>query len=186
MTSVDAGGRAGEVAGTNQVHYVEGEHKFQVTIDGKPMTLSPLEAVCLVLQNRYLAMSDNTAQKTEEMQAQVTQINETNNWLHAVKEAGDGGSFHAPSGETSDAMKEWLDSNDIDVDGLGSDPDADELKSLETKFTNHVDQLSSTNDLKMLSLKTAVNKAQEALTAADGVLQELKQLIQTITNNMAR
>ena len=32
----------------------------------------------------------------------------------------------------------------------------------------------------MLSLKTAVNKSQESLTAADGVAQDLKQLMQTI------
>ncbi len=186
MTSVDAGARAGEVAGNNQVHYVAGDHKFEVTLDGKPTTLSPLEAVCLVLQNRYLAMSDSTAEKTEEMQDQVNQINEANNWLHALKQGQDGNSFQAPSEAKSAGLQQWLTANDIKLDELGSTPSADTLKDLETKFTNHVDQLSSTNDLKMLGLKTSVNKAQEALTAADGVLQELKQLMQTIINNMAR
>ena len=69
---------------------------------------------------------------------------------------------------------------------VGNSPDADGLKKAEGRINNYVDGLTSTNDLKMLELKTSVNKAQEALTAADGVLQDLKQLMQTITGNMAR
>lgn len=180
-------GRAGAVANDHQVHYVPGEHRFETMLDGKPTTLSPLEAVCLVLQNRYLALSDSTAEKTAEMQDQVNQINEANAWVNALKEADQkDGSFTKPSGKPSDALSKWMKDNDIDPDSIGSDPDAATLQSLQTKFTSRVDSLSSTNELKMLDLKTTVNKSQEALTAADGVLQDLKQLMQTITGNMAR
>ena len=177
--------RAGQVAEDNQVNYNADDHNFEITLDGKPTTISPLEAVCYVLQNRYLTMSDTVAERTQEMQDQVNQINEANDWLNAVKEAEDGEPFKMP-GDPSPELQQWMDDNDIDADSLGDDPDADDLKKIEAQLSNHVDQLSSTNDLKMLSLKTAVNKAQEALTAADGVLQDIKQLMQTITNNLAR
>ena len=180
-------GRADGVANDHQVHYVPGEHHFETILDGKPTTLSPLEAVCLVLQNRYLALSDSTAEKTAAMQDQVNQINEANDWVNALKEADkQDGSFTKPSGEPSDALSKWMKANGIDPDSIGSHPDAATLQSLQTKFTSRVDSLSSTNELKMLELKTAVNKSQQALTAADGVLQDLKQLMQTITGNMAR
>ena len=179
-------GRASDVADDHQVHYVPGDHRFEVTVDGETMTLPPLLAVCLVLQNRYLALNDSVAEKTEAMQDQVNQINEANDWLDALRKAeGPDGKFEAPSGEVSDGLQQWMDDNDIDPDDLGDPPDADKLNSFETQFSSYVDQLSSTNDLKMLQLKTAVNKAQEALAAADGVLQDLKQLMQTITGNMA-
>ena len=180
-------GRAGAVANDHQVHYVAGEHRFETMLDGKPTTLSPLEAVCLVLQNRYLALSDSTAEKTAEMQDQVNQINEANDWVNALKQADKkDGSFTKPSGKPSDALSKWMKDNGVDPDDIGHHPDAATLQSLQTKFTSRVDSLSSTNELKMLELKTAVNKSQEALTAADGVLQDLKQLMQTITGNMAR
>ncbi len=184
-TAPDDIGQASQVADENQVHYDPGQHEFEVLLDGKMEKLSPLEAVCLVLQNRYIALSDETARKTQDMQDQVNQINEANKWLGAVKDGEDSGSLDSP-GDPSESLQQWMDDNDIDVDALGDSPDSDDLKGAETKLSNYVDQLSSTNDLKMLSLKTTVNKSQEALTAADGVLQELKQLMQTITGNMAR
>ena len=156
-------------------------------LDGKPTDISPLEAVCLVLQQRYITMSDVTAQKTQEMQEQVNQINEANSWLNAVKNAGDDAeSFTPPAGASSDSLKEWMTAHDLDTTDMGDSLDADGVKKAQGEISNYVDQLSSTNDLKMLSLKTAVNKSQEALTAADGVLQDLKQLMQTINANIAR
>ena len=182
----DGDGRASQIAQQNRVHYVPGEHKFEVTIDGKPTSISPLEAVCLVLQRRYITMSDRTAEQTQKMQEQVDQINDANSWLQAVTEAGgDGGSFSPPAG-ASDGLKDWMDAHGLDTTDVGNSPDADGLKKAEGRINNYIDGLTSTNDLKMLELKTSVNKAQEALTAADGVLQDLKQLMQTINNNMAR
>ena len=178
--------RASRIARENQVNYVPGDHRFQVMLDGKPTDISPMEAVCLVLQQRYITMSDVTAQKTREMQEQVNQINEAGSWLRAVKDAGDDGeSFNPPAG-ASDGLKQWMTDHGLDVTDVDDHPDADGVKKAEGEIGNYIDQLSSTNDLKMLSLKTAVNKSQEALTAADGVLQDLKQLMQTINNNMAR
>ena len=43
--------------------------------------------------------------------------------------------------------------NDIDPSKIGSD--VNKLSTLETKLSNYVDQLSSTNDLTMLQLKTS-------------------------------
>ena len=182
----DGDARANEVAEENQVNYVPGEHKFQVILDGKPTDISPLEAVCLVLQQRYIAMSDVTAQKTREMQEQVNEISEANSWLNAVRNAGDDGSSFAPPDGDSGGLTAWMSAHGLDTEGVEDTPDTDGVKNAEAQISNYIDQLSSTNDLKMLSLKTAVNKSQEALTAADGVLQDLKQLMQTITNNMAR
>ena len=184
-TGIGGDGRAGQAADDHQVHYNPGDHKFEITLDGKPTTISPLEAVCYVLQNRYLTMSDAVAERTREMQEQVNQINEANDWLNAIRNAEDGDALELP-GDASAALQQWMDENGIDLDDLGDPPDLDDLEKLATQFSNHIDQLSSTNDLKMLRLKTVVNKAQEALTAADGVLQDIKQLMQTITNNMAR
>ena len=182
----DGDARAGRIAQENQVNYVPGEHRFQVMLDGKPTTISPMEAVCLVLQQRYITMSDVTAQKTREMQEQVNQINEANTWLNALKNAGDDGtSFKAPAGDSA-GLKKWMTDHGLDATGVEDQPDADGVKNAEGRISNYIDQLGSTNDLKMLSLKTAVNKSQEALTAADGVLQDLKQLMQLINNNMAR
>ena len=178
-------GRAGQLAEDNQVHYNAGENKFEIMLGGKPTTISPLYAVCYVLQNRYLTMSDAVAERTQEMQQQVNEINEANDWLNAIKNTDAQHPFRKP-GDASSALQQWFDKNKIDVDALDDHPDSNVLQKLETDFSNHVDQLSSTNDLKMLKLKTVVNKAQEALTAADGVLQEIKQLMQTITNNMGR
>ena len=182
----DGSASAGRIAEENQVHYVPGEHRFQVMLDGKPTDISPLEAVCLVLQQRYITMSDVTAQKTREMQEQVNQINEANSWLNAVKNAGDDGESFTPPAGTSGGLKQWMTDHGLETTGLNDPLDADGLRNAEGQISNYIDQLSSTNDLKMLSLKTAVNKSQEALTAADGVLQDLKQLMQTINNNMAR
>ena len=184
-SGVGGDGRAGQVADDHQVHYDAGQHRFEVTLDGKPTTISPLEAVCYVLQNRYLTMSDTVAERVQEMQEQVNEINEANDWLNAISRAENGDTLEIP-GDASAALQQWMDDNDIDLDSLGDPPDPDDLQKLETEFSNHVDQLSSTNDLNMLRLKTAVNKAQEALTAADGVLQDIKQLMQTITGNMSR
>ena len=204
---------ASRIAEENQVSYIPGEHQFQVVIDGEPTDISPLEAVCLVLQQRYIAMSDITAQKTREMQEQIDEINEANAWLDAVGNADDGGDSttptagavpglaqwmanHGPAGDgggsftppagASSGLTEWMADHGLDTEGVGDNPDANGLEKAEAEISNYVDQLCSTNDLKMLSLKTAVNKAQEALAAADGVLQDLKQLNQTITANMAR
>ena len=185
-TAGDGDARASRIARENQVNYVPGEHRFQVMLDGKLTDISPLEAVCLVLQQRYIAMSDVTAQKTREMQEQVNQINEANTWLNAVRNADGGdGSLVSPDG-ASGGLEEWMTDHGLDTTGVTDPLDAEGIKNAEGQISNYIDQLSSTNDLKMLSLKTAVNKAQEALTAADGVLQDIKQLMQTITNNMAR
>ena len=177
---------ASRIARENQVNYVPGEHRFQVMLDGKPTDISPMEAVCLVLQQRYIAMSDVTAQKTREMQEQVNQINEANSWLNAVKNAGTGGGSFTPPAGASGGLTKWMTDHGLETKGVSDHPDADGIKNAEGQIGNYIDQLSSTNDLKMLSLKTAVNKSQEALTAADGVLQDLKQLMQLINNNMAR
>ena len=185
-TAGDGDARASQVAQENQVNYVPGEHKFQVTLDGKPTDISPMEAVCLVLQQRYIAMSDVTAQKTREMQDDINKISEANSWLDAVKSAvDDPDSFTPPTGSSS-TLKEWMADNGLDTKDVDDSPDSDGIKDAQDRISNYVDQLSSTNDLKMLSLKTAVNKSQAALTAADGVLQDLKQLMQTIAGNMAR
>ena len=185
-TAGDGDARASRTARENQVNYVPGEHRFQVMLDGKPTNISPMEAVCLVLQQRYITMSDVTAQKTREMQEQVNQINEANAWLNAVKNAGDDGkSFKLPAGATH-GLTMWMTNHGLDTTDVKDQPDAAGVKKAEGEIGNYIDQLSSTNDLKMLSLKTAVNKSQEALTAADGVLQDLKQLMQLINNNMAR
>ena len=178
--------KATEIARENQVTYVPGDHKFQIMLDGKLTNLSPLEAVCMVLQQRYITMSDVTAQKTREMQDQVNQINDANAWLNAVKNGGDDGADFSPPDGASQSLTDWMSAHGLDTTGVEDPLDADGVKNAEGKISNYVDQLSSTNDLKMLSLKTAVNKCQEALTAADGVLQDLKQLMQTINNNMAR
>ena len=179
-------GEASRVARENQVNYVPGEHRFQVMLDGKPTDISPMEAVCLVLQQRYIAMSDVTAQKTREMQDQVNQINEASSWLNALKNAAASGKpFKAPAG-AQHGLTQWMTNHGLDSTGLSDTPNAAQIKDAEGKIGNYIDQLSSTNDLKMLSLKTAVNKSQEAMTAADGVLQDLKQLMQLINNNMAR
>ena len=185
-TAGDGDSEASRIARENQVNYVPGEHRFQVTLDGKPTTISPLEAVCLVLQNRYITMSDVTAQKTREMQDQVNQINEANSWLNAVKNAGDDGKSFTPPAGGSGGLTKWMTDHGLETTGVSDHPDADGVKNAEGQISNYIDQLSSTNDLKMLSLKTAVNKSQEAMTAADGVLQDLKQLMQLINNNMAR
>ena len=177
---------ASRIAQENQVSYVPGDHKFQVVIDGKPTDISPLAAVCLVLQQRYITMSDITAEKTREMQEQVNQINEANAWLNALGNAGDDGESFTPPDGASVGLKEWMTDHGLDTTGVTDPLDADGIENAEGKISNYIDQLSSTNDLKMLSLKTAVNKSQEALTAADGVLQDLKQLMQAINNNMAR
>ena len=180
----DAG--ASRVARDNQVNYVPGEHRFQVMLDGKPTDISPMEAVCLVLQQRYIAMSDVTAQKTREMQDQVNQINEANSWLTALKNAGDDGKGFKPPAGDSGGLTKWMTDHGLDTTDVADKPDTNGVKNAEGQISNYIDQLSSTNDLKMLSLKTAVNKSQEAMTAADGVFQDLKQLMQLINNNMAR
>ena len=79
-----------------------------------------------------------------------------------------------------------MDSQGLDTATYQDPPNIQDFKHAQTQISNYVDQLASNNDLRMLSLKTAVNKAQQALTAADGILQNIKQLMQTLTTNMAR
>lgn len=188
-----AGGQAGPTdeararafADPSQVTYDRDKHVFEMTIDGKPTRISPLAAVALVTQNRYLALSDRTAEQTKQMQAQVNQINEVNRWIAAAKEAEKNGTaLKIPSGSKSPELSKWMSDNDIDPSKVGSD--VNKLSSLETKLSNYVDQLSSTNDLKMLQLKTTVNKSQEMLTLSSAVLQTDKQLWQTIASDIAR
>lgn len=188
-----AGGQAGPTdeararafADNSQVSYDRDKHVFEMTIDGKPTTISPLAAVALVTQNRYLSLADRTAQQTREMQQQVNQINEVNRWISAAKEAEKNGTaLVIPSGSKSPELSKWMSDNDIDPSEIGSD--VTKLGELETKLSNYVDQLSSTNDLKMLQLKTTVNKSQEMLTLSSAVLQTDKQLWQTIAGDIAR
>lgn len=188
-----AGGQAGPTdeararafADTSQVSYDRDKHVFEVMIDGKPTTISPLAAVALATQNRYLSLADRTAQQTREMQQQVNQINEVNRWITAAKEAEKNGTeLKIPSGSKSPELTKWMTDNDVDPSEIGSD--VTKLGSLETKLSNYVDQLSSTNDLKMLQLKTTVNKSQEMLTLSSAVLQTDKQLWQTIAGDIAR
>lgn len=177
--------RARAFADTAEVNYNSQKHVFEMTVDGKPTRISPLAAVALVTQNRYLALADRTAEQTKEMQEQVNQINEVNRWVTAVKDAEKNGTkFEAPSESPSTALRKWMSDNDIDPSNIGSD--TEKLSSFETKLGNHVDELSSTNDLKMLELKTSVNKAQEMLTLSSAVLQTDKQLWQTIAGDIAR
>lgn len=185
QTGPTDGARARAFADTSQVSYDHDRHVFEVMIDGKPTRVSPLAAAALVTQNRYLALSDRTAEQTRQMQAQVNQINEANRWITAVKEAEKNGTaLEIPSGTKSPELSKWMSDNDIDPSEVGSD--VTKLASLETKLSNYVDQLSSTNDLKMLQLKTTVNKSQEMLTLSSAVLQTDKQLWQTITGDIAR
>ena len=168
----------------HNVIFNEAESRFQITLDGELVNISPLQAVCFVLQSRYVAMSGVTAEKTREMQQQIKLINEANGWLNAVTD-GLTDSFTKPQG-ASGPLRGWMGANGLDTNGIGEPPDKEDLKKAQGIITNYVDQLSSTNDLRMLSLKTAVNKAQQALTAADGVLQNIKQLMNTLVGNLAR
>lgn len=203
----------------NEVSYIAEEHRFEITVNGEQVRISTLEAVMFVLQQRYVAMSDVTAEKTREMQEQVNLIKEANRWLNAVTDATIDGEFERPqpfggdSDETApqrpyfisgpgwgeeldvtvgaprtdtDALIAWMNSHGLDTAGYEDPPTIEDFKHAQAQISNYVDQLSSNNDLRMLSLKTAVNKAQQAMTAADGVLQNIKQLMQTITSNMAR
>ncbi len=185
-----------QVSGEHQVSYIPEEHQFQMMVNGESVKISTLEAVMFVLQQRYVAMSDVTAERTREMQQQVNLIKEANRWLNAVTDATIDGDFERPavdgdddSAETesdTDALLAWMNSHDLDTSGYQDPPTIEDFKHAQTQISNYVDQLSSNNDLRMLSLKTAVNKAQQAMTAADGVLQNIKQLMQTITSNMSR
>ena len=168
-----------------KVTYDQDKHVFELTVDGKTTRVSPMAAVALVAQNRYLALADRTAEQTRQMQEQVNQINEVNRWISAVQDAEKNGTaFRAPPGSRSPELSKWLSDNDIDPSEVGSD--ADKLSAFETKLSNYVDQLSSTNDLKMLQLKTSVNKGHEMLTFSSAALQAVKQLWQTITGDMVR
>ena len=178
--------RAAQIAAEHHVRYLPEEHVFRVNIGGVPTDLSPLEAVSLVLQQRYITMSNITAEKTLEMQDQVDAISGANQWLDSLRrQDGNGHTVTTPQGESGHILA-WMDRNGLETDGLSDRPNAEQAKKMESAVSNYVDKLSSTNDLKMLSLKTSVNKAQEALSASDALLQNLKQLMQLINSNMAR
>lgn len=197
------------------VNYIPEQNQFQVTIDGKYVDISPLQAVLYVLQHRYVVMSEVTAEKTREMQQQIKAINEASAWLNAVTDAATTGVFTAPdstalpatsyggsngggsnpnivtitaedASEQGKLLVDWMNANGLDTTSFSDPPTLEDFTRAQTQISNYVDQLSSNNDLRMLSLKSAVNRAEEALTAADGVLQNIKQLMQTIVNNMAR
>ena len=174
-----------QVSNENQVSYVAEDHQFQIMTNGEKVNISTLEAVMFVLQQRYVAMSDVTAEKTREMQEQVKQIKEANAWLNAITESAITGDQHYPPG-TNEWMSTWMTRHGLDPSGYQNPRTAENFRNAQAQVSNYVDQLSSNNDLRMLSLKAAVNKSQQALTAADGVLQNIKQLMQTITSNMAR
>ena len=169
----------------SEVIYIADDHQFQIVVDDVAYDISPFDAVCFVLQLRYIATSDLVAEKTREMQEQINQIHEANSWLNAVTTGASGMPFEAPEGAT-ETLQEWMESNGIDSTGYEDPPSKENLEHAQGQISNYVDQLSSNNDLRMLSLKTAVNKSQQALTAADGVLQNLKQLMQTIIANLTR
>ena len=178
--------RAAEIAAEYHVRYLPEEHVFRVNIGGVPTDLSPLEAVSLVLQQRYITMSNITAEKTLEMQDQIEAISSANQWLESLRrQDGNGHGVTPPQGESGKILT-WMRNNGLNVDASSDQPNAEQAKKMESEISNYVDKLSSTNDLKMLSLKTAVNKAQEALSASDALLQNLKQLMQLINSNMAR
>ena len=185
MSEEAAVSAARETPDNGQWNYIAQDHQFELIVDGKRVKVSTLEAVMFVLQQRYVAMSDVTAEKTREMQQQVDQIKEANAWLNAVTESTVTGEPNSPPG-TSESLSTWMTRHGLDPSGYEDPPTAENFRNAQAQISNYVDQLSSNNDLRMLSLKTAVNKAQQAMTAADGVLQNIKQLMQTITSNMAR
>ena len=185
MTEEASVSAANETPDNSQWNYIAEDRQFQITVDGKLVNVSTLEAVMFVLQQRYVAMSDVTAEKTREMQEQVDQIKEANAWLNAITESAATGEQHYPPG-TNEWMSTWMTRHGLDPSGYENPRTVENFRNAQAQISNYVDQLSSNNDLRMLSLKTAVNKAQQAMTAADGVLQNIKQLMQTITSNMAR
>ena len=187
--SVAAAGQAPEDKPWN---FVADDRQFQITVNGKQVNVSTLEAVMFVLQQRYVAMSAVTAERTREMEKQVDLIKESNSWLNAVAHATVDGELERPEGagreseSDAESLTAWMNSQSLDTSSYGDPPTIEDFKHAQAQISNYVDQLSSNNDLSMLSLKSAVNKAQQAMTAADGVLQNIKQLMQTITSNMAR
>ena len=185
MSQETAAYAASETPDNSQWNYIAEVHQFQITVDGKQVNVSTLEAVMFVLQQRYVAMSDVTAEKTREMQEQVDQIKEANAWLNAAAESAATGEQHHPP-DAHEPMSAWMTRNGLDPSGYEDPMTVENFRNAQAQISNYVDQLSSNNDLRMLSLKTAVNKAQQAMMAADGVLQNIKQLMQTIAGNIAR
>ena len=173
------------LADPSRSHYDRTRHVFELTIDGKKVTVPPMFATVLVSQNRYLVLGDRSAMQTREMQSQVNRISEANRWLGAVQDAERTGTeIKTPPGTMSDAFKKWLSDNDIDLDDIGTD--RDKQAAFENKLSNYVDELSSTNNLKMLELKMTTNKQQESLTLSNGMEQVSKQLWQSIVGDIGR
>ena len=224
-----------QAADESRVTYLAESHQFQIMVNGELVDISTLEAVMFVLMQRYVAMSDVTAEKTRDMQKQVDLIREANTWLNVATSAaiegegegegegeegqsddgeqgqqtpqrpGGGGSWPIPVPPIpiprltrsatvnepqpefdTEGLVQWMNVHGLDTTGYDDPPNYQDFKNAQTQISNYVDQLASNNDLSMLSLKTAVNKVQQAMTAADGILQNIKQLMQTLTTNMAR
>ena len=176
------------------VTYVPDTGKFMVTEDdGTQFEVSPMMAVLYVLQHRYVVLSEVTAEKTRELQEQITQINEANVWLNAVTTAAGDSDFIAPTSTGEEGEEDhlsllttWMEDNGLDTSSFDDPPSLEDFKNAQIQISNYVDQLSSNNDLRLLSLKSTVAKAEQALSAADGVLQNIKRLMQMLANNMAQ
>lgn len=181
------------ITGEYSVNYIPETGKFEVMLDGELTEVSPMQAVLYALQYRYVVMSEVTAEKTRELQTQVQEIHQANTWLNAVTTAANGDEFVAPADSgvptnlnAGEALLWWMDKYGLERSDYESPPSVENFKNAQIQISNLVDQLSSNNDLRLLSLKSTVAKAEQALTAADGVLQNIKRLMQMISNNMAQ
>ena len=175
---------ADQVMAETNIKFDPNTKEFHMMVDGKQVKVSALEAISLTLTNRYKKLSEVLGHKVQQMQDQLTQINEASEWAAKLGAPNAAQNMDALS-EPSESLKAWMDRNNITMEKLQADPpDKKEVERSAKLFSNYVDQLSGTNDLAALSLKNATQKAEQAMSTADAILGTLHHLMEGMAQNI--
>lgn len=138
------------------------------------------ELVMLVFMMKSETMSNLASDRAADAQANLQQIQKARGYSSQVgqlKSQAGGGTSSMPAD-----MKKFFQDNGIkwSKEGAQGKDDWDITKQY---LNDYIDKLSSNNDLKMIKLKSIINKQQEAAQGADSMVTISKQTMGSILSN---
>ena len=161
-----------------------------VLVDGVAMSLN--DAVALIYMKRAETMNDIATDRAQEAEMKLKDLQDARAMLgrmRGLKQDARNDTQHAHNcTEMPPDMVQYCKDHKVDWDHHNNDTwhTADEWDVNIQYMQDHLDKLSSDNDLFMIKLKSVINKGQEATQACDGMNTKSKEVMSSIIANMAR
>ncbi len=146
------------------------------------------DAMALLFIQRAQTMTDLATDRAQTAQEKLHEIQEARDMLSRMRELKQEADHEDSTTKMPADMKEFCDKNNISWDKTGGD-DYHNKKEWDVNIQymqDHVDKLSSDNDLFMIKLKSVINKSQEATQAADSLMTKNKEVVSGIIANFSR